>query len=201
MKSSNTPDSAIKLLSETKAMCATGGFNLTKFISSSRDVLQFLHKDDKSNGIKNINLTTESLPIEQGFGACTCVENDTFSFRIVLKDNRLTRRGILASISSVFDPLGFGAPFLLLGKRLLQQLCSDKKGWDDDITSEQRGMWEQWGRSLPMLDTIKVPRCYKPKYFGDVIDASINHFSDASISGYGQAFYLRLVNNKRSKFL
>ena len=137
LKSSNTPDSAIKLLSETKAMCVAGGFNLTKFISSSRDVLQFLHKDDKSKGIKDINLTTESLPVERALGVCWCVENDTFSFRIVLKDNPLTRRGILASISSVYDPLGFGAPFLLLGKRLLQQLCSDKKGWDDDITCKQ----------------------------------------------------------------
>lgn len=42
-----------------------------------------------------------------------CVETDTFRFRIVLQDKPLTRRGILSTVCSVSDPLGFAAPLLL----------------------------------------------------------------------------------------
>ena len=56
-----------------------------------------------------------------------------FGFRIVIKDQPLTRRGILSTISSVYDPLGIAAPFLLVGKKILQDLCRTKLGWDDEI--------------------------------------------------------------------
>ena len=47
---------------------------------------------------------------------------------------------------------------------------------------------------LQKLEGIKIPRCFKPSIFGQVKDASIHHFSDASEYGYGQASYLRLMN-------
>ena len=39
-----------------------------------------------------------------------------------------------------------------------------------------------------------MPRCYKPKYFRKNIPYSLFHFSDASVSGYGQARYFRMEN-------
>ena len=48
---------------------------------------------------------------------------------------------------------------------------------------------------LMKLQSIKIPRCYKPKGFGQVIRAELHHFSDASIRGYGQCRYLRLVDD------
>lgn len=57
------------------------------------------------------------------------VESDTFTFDMYLKPRPPTRRGILSVVSSVFDPLGFVAPFFLVAKQTLQNLCSIKLGW------------------------------------------------------------------------
>ena len=48
-----------------------------------------------------------------------------------MEDTPLTRRGILASISSVFDPLGIASPFLLKGRLVLLQIVAERKGWDE----------------------------------------------------------------------
>ena len=42
-----------------------------------------------------------------------------------LKDTPLERRGILSTIRSIFDPVGYVAPVLLEVKRILQQLCRE----------------------------------------------------------------------------
>lgn len=53
-----------------------------------------------------------------------------------MKEHPFTRRGVLSTIASVFDPLGFVAPFILVGKKILQQLCFDKINWDDPLPSD-----------------------------------------------------------------
>ena len=77
-----------------------------------------------------------NLPIEKALGIEWCVESDCFQFRVVLKDRPLTRRGILSTIGSIYDPLGFVAPFTVLGKQILQALCRDNYDWDSDIPQE-----------------------------------------------------------------
>ena len=46
---------------------------------------------------------------------------------------------------------------------------------------------------IPLLETIVIPRCYKPSGFNHV-SAELHHFCDASQSGYGQCSCVRLVN-------
>lgn len=62
------------------------------------------------------------MPIERALGVQWWVENDEFQLRVTLKDEPLTRRGILSTIASVFDPLGFIFPFVLVRKQILQQV-------------------------------------------------------------------------------
>ena len=65
------------------------------------------------------------LPLERALGIVWLIEKDAFGFRMELKDTPLTRRGILSTISSIFDPVGYVAPVLLEGKRILQN-CVEK---------------------------------------------------------------------------
>ena len=124
------------------------------------------------------------------------IENDAFKFRITLKDKPLTRRGILSTVSSIYDPLGFAAPFLLRGKRILQLLCKESISWDDTIPDELRMQWEMWRNELPLRETMEVPRCFKLKEMDDLKKVELHHFSDASTEGYDQCSYLRLVDTK-----
>ena len=71
-----------------------------------------------------------------------------------LKDKPATRRGILSTVSSIYDPLGMASPFLLTGKRILQRLCHEKLDWDEPIPSNYLVEWERWRASLPLLENI-----------------------------------------------
>ena len=163
-------------------------------MSNSREVLKTISKDEVGKEFKELDLSKDLLPVERVLGVHWSIENDCFGFRITLKDKPMTRRGILSTISSIYDPLGFAAPYLLQGKLILQQLCADRKGWDDALTDEQRTSWERWRTNLPKLESIKVNRCIKPNEFGPVTNTTLHHFSDASEIAYGQVSYIRVEN-------
>ena len=94
--------------------------------------------EDRAKGIKQLNLEKDELPMERALGLGWCIESDAFKFRMVMEDRPLTRRGILSTVSSVYDLLGFLAPLLLVGKGLLQDLCRGKVAWDDPIPENVR---------------------------------------------------------------
>ena len=50
------------------------------------------------------------------------IDDDAFGFEVALKSKPMTRRGVLPVLRSVYDPLEFGAPFLLKGKQILQRV-------------------------------------------------------------------------------
>jgi len=84
---------------------------------------------------------------------------------------------------------------LLEGRRILQRLCVGSADWDGFIPDHERAVWEKWRLNLASLEHIEVGRCVKPEEFGEVVSASLHHFSDASQKGYGQCSYLRMVDN------
>lgn len=146
---------------------------------------------DRAEDLKNIDLDLEKLPMEQALGIHWCIQSDTFQFCIMLKDRPCTRRGILSTVSSIFDPLGFVTPVLLEGKSILQDLCRDGVDWDDPIPDVIKAKWERWQTELPLLQHFSIPRCFKPEDFGPIVK-ELHHFSDASTKGHGQCSYLRL---------
>ena len=98
--------------------------------------------------------------------------------------------------STVYGPLGFLAPLLLVEKRLLQEFCKGKVDWEDPIPDNVREFWLRWREELHLLENLAVPRCFKPEDFGTVTSTQLHHFSDASTNGYGQCSYIRLENDK-----
>ncbi len=112
-------------------------------MSNSRKVLKSVPEEDRAKEIKGLDLGQDKLPVEQALGVCWCVESDTLQFLIQLKDQPCTRRGILATISSVYDPLGFIAPVMLVGKKILQDICNTQD-WDEPVSETTRMRWEKW---------------------------------------------------------
>ena len=108
----------------------------------------------------------------------------------------MTRRGVLSALSSIYDPLGFGTPFLLKGKQIIKKLCQLNLKWDEDIPDEISKEWLTWKENLCNLEIVHLGGCFKPHGFGKVVDCSLHHFSDAWKNGYGQASYIRLVSEK-----
>lgn len=81
------------------------------------------------------------------------------------------------------------------GKSILQELCSLHLDWDDPIAEDTKMRGEKRRMELMKLQTIRIPRCYKPKDFGQVVRAELQHFSDRSVWGYGQCSYLRPIDD------
>ena len=106
-------------------------------------------------------------------------------------------RGMLSTVSSIFDPLGsVVVPVSLEGKKMLQELWEENTGWDDPVPAELKAKWERWRSNLPLLQEFSVPRCCKPKNFGHVTKRELHHFSDASNKWYRQCSYLRLTDER-----
>ena len=98
----------------------------------------------------------------------------------------------MSAAYSLFDPLGFIAPYTMKAKLLLQTLSRKRLGWDETLQETDKEQWKRWLDDLPKLHEIQVDRCFKPKGFGEVKEVQLHLFSDASRQGYAAAAYLRL---------
>lgn len=100
-------------------------------------------------------------------------------------------------VSSLYDPLGFLAPFSMMAKLLLQELCKRNFGWDEDIPHVLAKQWAGWLEDLHKVAKFKIDRCIKPNDFGNPVTVQLHHFSDASEVGYGAVSYLRLERDNK----
>ena len=125
---------AIRLLNDVIEMFAAGGFRLTKIISNRIEVLQSIAETERRNGVKNVDLDGGAgLPTEKVLGINWDIENDQLSFKVKLNEKPLARRGMFSKISKIYDPLGLAGPFLLKGKKILQDLCRKNYSWDEAV--------------------------------------------------------------------
>ena len=134
------------------------------------------------------------MPEERALGVAWEVENDVLKFNVRFEEKPSTRRGILSTVASLFDPLGLVAPALLDAKLLLQDLCKDKKGWDDPISETQKQNWEKWKKSMGNIPDFKIPRSFSVSLSGPVKTVEMHVFSDASEVGYGACVYVKFFD-------
>ena len=185
---------AISIVKEAREICRNGKLRLHKFTSNSKPVLDSIPQSERAQ--TNLRDLTQEWSVERTLGLQWCLELDQFQFRVILKDLPLTRRSILSTVASIFDPLGLIAPFVLVGRQVLQQICKENVGWDDPVPEHLASQWMKWRADLCHLEEFKIDRCFKPDDFGEVIHSEIHHFSDASLQGYGACSYIRLVNKE-----
>lgn len=187
---------AIQLVYELRTLLEKIGFNLNKWLSNSREVLEKIPIKNRAEGVKSSDFNTEGIPTERALGVNWNYQSDELGYRISIKDKPVTRRGILSVMSSVYDPLGLVSPIILTAKLILQGLCRQQLSWDEPIPGQLKTNWEMWLDDLPKLQLFSVKRCHVPKDFGPVSRCALHHFSDASSTGHGAVSYLRVVNDK-----
>ena len=112
LKSIEDLDSAKQLVKDVINMCKSGGFHLTKFISNNKELLLSVPENQRRMGVKDQDLSGD-LPNEKALGICWNLREDIFSFKLKLEARTLTKRVMLSMIISIYDSLGFVAPFIL----------------------------------------------------------------------------------------
>ena len=193
LKSMPTVSEAINLVSELKMLVAEGGFNLTKWTSNSPEVISKVPYSDRSK--KAQERVLDALTDDRALGVCWRVHEDHLSFQVQRMDQPLTKRGILSMLSSVYDPLGLASPFMLKARRIVQNLCRTKIGWDEPIPEMEREQWIQWVSGLQAMGKNCVPRCLQPI---PSVHRELHHFADASEIAYGVVSYLRVITTDGS---
>ena len=193
-----TEKEAVMLYKNLVSLCFTGEFSLTKWLSNRPGVLEVIPENHRAKGIEGLDLELDSLPVERVLGVEWNIKSDSFKFKMVLKDRPLTRRGILSTVRSVYDPLGMLSPVVLTAKRIMRDLCRRGIGWDDAVPESVAKEWLEWLQQLHLLERLELNRCFKPPGFGEVTLAQLHHCCDASEHGYITVTYL-LLKDKNSE--
>ncbi|XP_041480432.1 uncharacterized protein LOC121427921 [Lytechinus variegatus] len=194
LKCVSSEEDAIDLIKKAVSMCAKGNLRLHKFVCNNQRVTSSIPESERTVVAKtSLELGQQgSTSIERALGIQWCINSDEFCFRLTLKDHPLTRRGILATVASIYDPLGLIAPVVLVGRQIVQEMCRQKMDWDHPVPEDLRPQWEKWRLEILKLPKVTIPRCFEPQDFGTPQEVQLHHFSDASLSGYGQCSYVRL---------
>lgn len=185
---SESVSGAINLCNDVSEVLRSGGFELQKWASNSKEVLDHL-RDKYSLAPILVFGETEKTKTLGLYWSCN---EDVLMFRIDTNNrDRVTKRTVLSDIAQIFDPLGLVAPCVIIAKVILQRLWLNKLSWDESLPSDLNTRWCNFKQQLPELNYLKIPRhvlCHNPVSIG------IHGFSDASLEAYGACVYLRSVS-------
>ena len=196
--STDSVDEAVSLLNSTIDTLKIFKIRLHKICSSSPGVLKSFPASELTPH-KLIDFEGENAP-QSVLGLRWDTDADRLVVSCEIPDRPFTRRGILATVNSVFDPLGICAPILLEGKHLQRQIISNDSRsetyWDEDLPAEHLNSWLSWKESLQRLSGLSIPRGFRSSEFGSNYVMELHGFSDASQYGTGYVIYARSVNHK-----
>ncbi|GFQ73548.1 DUF1758 domain-containing protein [Trichonephila clavata] len=89
----------------------------------------------------------------------------------------VTKRVLLSVINSVYDPIGFTAPALLLPKLLMQEAWRGKIGWDEVLPVELEHKYRLWERTMHFMSKCAISRRLFAENYDDF---TVHIFTDAS---------------------
>lgn len=190
LKSVNTLETAIPLVSQVTRLLSMRGFHLTKFVSNSRALMMSIPKEEWGKSFTTLDVRQDELQTECALGLLWDIGSERLRIDVQIRYTPKTKRGIL---STVYNPFGLVRPFLLSSRRLFQQLCRQEKGWDESLPRDMEEQWGRWLNDLPLIEEFSIPRCIMPNK-PLVKTAQLHHFCDASEYGYGAVAYLRTVS-------
>ncbi|XP_038153297.1 uncharacterized protein LOC119791326 [Cyprinodon tularosa] len=194
LKSLPTTGAAIDLLKRTQSMLACSNLRLHKIASNSREVMEAFPVEDHASDLKDLDLGVDSLPIQRSLGLCWDLKTDTFLFKVEEEKKPFTRRGVLSTVNSLYDPLGFVAPVTIQGKALLRELSMETSDWDAPLPSDKKELWDKWRESLKELQNLKIPRPYTRVSPSDAQRKELCVFADASDKAIAAVAYLRITD-------
>ena len=193
----NTLDEAKDFYLNCKETLNKGGFNLRKFKANSSELENQIYKnypDDEmfSNEQKVLGMNWDK-------------KNDSLFFDFAEIRNKLiatpTKRAVLQSMASIFDPLGLISPVLVSFKNLFQEICEEGLEWDEELPLHLATKWVKIINQFDEIEKLLIERPYCCESKNDEIHSVEGHaFSDASKTTYAAAFYLKFeLSSGKSK--
>ncbi|XP_067210840.1 uncharacterized protein [Linepithema humile] len=178
------------IIDQVSDLCMAGGFPLRKWVSNEPAVLESIASEHR--------LDASMIPIDDdliihSLGLLWHPMTDEFSFELsFLSKDRITKRSILSTIAKIFDPLGFLAPVIIIGKLILQRLWTLKLDWDQDLPDD---LVHDWIKFINDCDTL--PLLTFPRWIGTYLSRSfeLHGFCDASSLAMAAVVFVRTTDD------
>ena len=182
-------EKGVELYHQLSALWRVANMQARKWISNSPKVIEAIPEEDRAT---EIVINGGQNPITKTLGVSWNSTEDVFTLVASPGSSdiqAITKRNVLRKVASIFDPLGFVGPFIIVAKILIQELWSRGYDWDDEIQDDVADKIEAWFEQLQNLDKVKIPRCLRK--VERVKSKQIVTFVDASQQAYGAVVYLR----------
>ncbi|XP_062539143.1 uncharacterized protein LOC134207436 [Armigeres subalbatus] len=192
-----------KLVTEqVRYIHSNGGFEIRNWLCNERKVLEHLGERSKAS--------TKDLTAAGGddsdrvLGMLWQTETDMLRFSttfrveidaLIRSTSGPTKRQILKTVMSLFDPLGLLASFLVHGKIIMQEVWRSGIKWDEYVGQRIEQSWRKWIELLDVVRRIEIPRCYFANATTERYQTLQAHlFVDASEAAYAAVVYFRIID-------
>ncbi len=192
MASCDSLQTAVVIQHEARSLLEDAGFQLKKWISNVPEVLQNIAPSDLAPTEDFAPMQKGSVTANHVLGLVWKVGGDYFGYESMNLKAGKTKREILSQLTSLWDPLGFLAPFVVRAKLIVQELWKLSSGWDEEVPNGLFHVWEQWLDEAEKLSEVKIPRALTSR-LDSPFERSLQVFCDASELAYGVVIYLRNV--------
>ena len=191
MDSTLSDENAIELYKQLSRLFTKAGMHARKWLSNSSTLLSVIPQNDRK---AEVDLDRDQLPSAKTLGVWWVADRDEFTYKENAPDDSMvyTKRNFLKKIATLFDPIGFIAPFTIRAKILLQDMWTTGLEWDEELTESLTISARAWFNELTDLKQLQIPRClFQDKRASETI--SLHIFVDASENAYGAVVYARCL--------
>ena len=115
MDSTLSEENAIELYQQLSLLLTKASMHARKWLSNSSTVLSVIPSKDRK---AEVDLDRDQLPCAKTLGVWWLADTDVFTFKENAPDDSMvyTKRNFLRKIATLFDPIGFLAPFTIRAK-------------------------------------------------------------------------------------
>ncbi|XP_060807713.1 uncharacterized protein LOC132903428 [Amyelois transitella] len=186
-----TEEEAIQIYTEMNKLMEAGGFQLQKWSSNNKVLLQFIGQDNQKTA-PSIYIKADNMV--KVLGICWNRDSDEFQYTVELHEvnKSPTKRQVLSDIARIYDPMGWIAPVVLTAKVFIQKLWKSGLSWDDELPEDLLHEWLKYRAELSELKTIFIPRWLN---FNQGCEVELHAFADASQMAYAGVVYFRTINS------
>ena len=177
-----TVNETYKLFLKTKLRMLEAGFNMRKWSSNSRELVDKIKSADYRE--EEVNLEPKKLKEDDRTYATTTLGTDhevneerehkvlgitwdhdsdelIIDLSQIIKSSQnlpVTKRTVLKLTAQVYDPLGWISPVLIEMKLLFQKICQTKGDWDEELSLDLKQRYEKWITELKNVGSVRIPR-------------------------------------------
>jgi len=188
-----------ELATQLPALLQKADMKITKFYTNSEKVLKVLPKELVAKEIQQFSDKDTIFESNKVLGMVWDASTDELKFNSKYKSveewlkkfdiQQWTKRTVLKSTASTYDPLGLIAPLTVHARVVIQQLWTLELDWDTPIPQENTEKWYDSLENLVNIHEIKLPRwigCHSND------DKELHIFCDASELVYCCSAYMRV---------